>query len=227
MEDKEIQKILIEILYTAVNEAESSPVLMKKITEDTLVSVYRLAKRHDLAHIVSNYVYRNNIKIEKEELAARLQKEEMISVYRNEQMKYTFNQICSIFDQANIPYVPLKGVFIRPYYPYENMRTSCDIDILIHEGDLNAAIKCLESHGYRYNDRNYHDVSLHSPNNIHLELHFNIQENIDCLDSVLKAAWDYTSLSQGSRYDFNMDFFVFHMYAHLAYHFVSGGCGIR
>ena len=227
MDDKEIRKILIEILYTVINEAESSPILIQKITEDNLVSVYRLAKKHDLAHIVSNYVYQNKITVEKAELRAKLQKEEMMSVYRNEQMKYTFEQICDIFDEANIPYVPLKGSVIRPYYPYENMRTSCDIDILIHEENLEAAISCLENTGYRCGDKNYHDVSLYSPNKIHLELHFNIQENMDSLDNVLKDAWNYASLVKGSRYEFNKNFFVFYMYAHMAYHFLSGGCGVR
>ena len=47
------------------------------------------------------------------------------------------------------------------------------------------------------------------------------------LDAVLKDAWEYAQAEQGSRYGFRKDFFVFHMYAHMAYHFLSGGCGIR
>ena len=107
------------------------------------------------------------------------------------------------------------------------MRTSCDIDILIHENDLETAINSLENKGFRCGDRNYHDVSLYSPSKIHLELHFNIQENMDDLDAVLKDAWEYAVPTNSSQYAFSKEFFAFHIFAHMAYHFVSGGCGIR
>jgi hypothetical protein len=92
---------------------------------------------------------------------------------------------------------------------------------------LGLAVSVLEGRGYRCGDRHYHDVSLYSPNGTHLELHFNIQENMDSLDAVLKDAWKHATPMGGSRYAFGDDFFVFHMYAHMAYHFLSGGCGIR
>ena len=226
MDEKEVQHILIEILYTAVNELENNESIKEKITPDILPAVYRLAKKHDLAHVVSTFVYKNKIEID-QELQARLQREEIMSVYRNEQMKYSFGEICATFDEIGIAYVPLKGSVIRPYYPYESMRTSCDIDILIHENDLETAITGLENKGYRCGDRNYHDVSLYSPSKIHLELHFNIQENMDNLDAVLKDAWEYTVPTKSSQYAFSKEFFAFHIFAHMAYHFVSGGCGIR
>lgn len=226
MDEKEIQHILVDILYATINEIENDDSIKQKITPDILLSVYRLAKKHDLAHVVSNFVYRNKIEVD-QELQTMLQREEVTSIYRHEQMKYAFGIICGAFDEGGIAYIPLKGSVICPYYPYESMRTSCDIDILIHEHDIDAAIKCLESKGYRCGNKHYHDISLYSPNKIHLELHFNIQENIDSLDTVLKNAWQYAAKSKGCRYDFKKEFFVYHMYAHMAYHFLSGGCGIR
>ncbi len=226
MDEKNVQNILIEILYSAVNEVDDNDSIKQKITPDILISIYRLAKIHDLAHVVSNFVYRNKIELGKE-LQTRLQREEIMSVYRLEQMKYAFEEICSVFDGAGIIYIPLKGAVLRPYYPYESMRTSCDIDILIHEEDLELAINSLENKGYRCGNRNYHDVSLYAPNKIHLELHFNILENMDNLDAVLKDAWEYAAPKNGSQYAFSKDFFAFHIFAHMAYHFVSGGCGIR
>ena len=226
MDEKEVQHILIEILYATINEVENNESIKEKITPDILPAVYRLAKKHDLAHVVANFVYRTKIEVE-QELQAILQQEEIMSIYRYEQMKHAFGIICGAFDEAGIAYIPLKGSVIRPYYPYESMRTSCDIDILIHEHDLDVAVKCLESKGYRCGNKHYHDISLYSPNKIHLELHFNIQENIDSLDVVLKNAWQYATLTKGCRYDFKKEFFVYHMYAHMAYHFLSGGCGIR
>ncbi len=226
MDEKAIQRVLIEILHATVNERAADAALKEKMTAQTIAAVYRLAKKHDLAHVVSHFVYQNQIQADNE-LAQKLQREELLSVYRHEQMKAALEEICQAFEQAQIAYVPLKGAVIRAYYPYESMRTSCDIDILIQEKQLKDAIKCLQEKGYAVGKRDYHDVSLYSPNKIHLELHFNILENMDNLDSVLKDAWAYATPSTGSRFDFQKKFFVFHMYAHMAYHFLAGGCGIR
>lgn len=227
MDEKVIPEVLLEILCAAINGEGSSPSLIQKVERVDLVDLYRLAKKHDLAHIVSEFVCKNKVEIDNEELRDRMQRENLLSVYRHERMQRAFEQICICFDDARIAYVPLKGAVIKAYYPCAHMRTSCDIDILIHEEDMECAIECLEKRGYRCEKKNYHDVSLYSPNKTHLELHFNIQENMDSLDMVLKDAWKHTKLVQGSRYEFSKEFFVFHMYAHMAYHFLSGGCGVR
>ncbi len=226
MDEKEVQDILIEILYATVNEVTNNESIKEKITPNILPAVYCLAKKHDLAHVVSSFVYRNKVEID-HNLMSQLQQEEIMSVYRHEQMKYAFREICGTFDEKGISYIPLKGSVIRPYYPYGSMRTSCDIDILIHEDDIEDAIISLENKGYRCGVRNYHDVSLYSPSKIHLELHFNIQEKMGNLDAVLKDAWKYARLTKGSQFVFSKEFFAFHIFAHMAYHFLSGGCGIR
>ncbi len=226
MDQSEIQEILMEILYCTINENSDDSSLNEKLTSDVVAAVYGLAKKHSLAHLVARYIFKNQISVNSE-IEAKLRKTDLMAVYQYERMKYSFTQICDAFDQAEIAYVPLKGSVLRAYYPTEDMRTSCDIDILIHEADLELAIGALEEKNYRCGERHYHDVSLYSPNNIHLELHFNIQENMDNLDAVLKNAWEYAEPVKGSQYAFSKDFFAFHIFAHMAYHFVSGGCGIR
>ena len=101
MDEKKVQHILIEILYATINEVEDNESIKEKITPDMFLSVYRLAKRHDLAHVVSNFAYKNKLEID-QDLLARLQREEIISVYRNEQMKYSFGEICGAFDEIGI-----------------------------------------------------------------------------------------------------------------------------
>lgn len=226
MDENEVQRILIEILYATIHEVENNDLINSKLTPELLLSIYRLAKKHDLAHVVSKFVYSNRIEID-QELQELLKREEIVSVYRHEQMKYAYGKICSAFDETEIAYIPLKGSVIRPYYPYESMRKSCDIDILIHEEDLERALNALEARGFLRGNRGYHDVSLYSPNKILLELHFSIQENRENLDAVLKDAWKYAVLTGGFRYAFSKEFFVFHIFSHMAYHFLSGGCGIR
>ncbi len=226
MDERDIRQMLIEIICYVLNGDDSNSFLREKLDIETVTSLYHLSNKHDLTHILSHFIYQNKIDVG-DELRNKLRREELMSVYRYERMQYTFDEICSLFDESNISYIPLKGAVIRKYYPEESMRTSCDIDILIHEDDMDTAVCILKERGYQGGERHYHDVSLYSPNNTHIELHFSIQENMENLDFVLKDVWQYAVLTEGHRYELTKDFFVFYMYSHMAYHFVSGGCGIR
>lgn len=226
MEVNALQDIFIKILRSELTETELDDSVKGRFTPDVVSALYSLAVRHDLTYIVSSALHKCGPESE-DAVYSKLNQKAIISVYRNEQINYAFAQICDTFDQASIPYIPLKGSVIRPYYPQESMRTSCDIDILVKEEDLEAAIKVLTQKGFKCGDKNYHDVSLFSQAGVHLELHFNIQENIEKLDAVLQDVWKYARLTDGSRYELTDEFFAFHMFAHMSYHFVSGGCGIK
>lgn len=226
MEAKAVQDIFIKILRSELTETELDDSVKEQLTPNAVSFLYSLANRHDLAFAVLSSLHKCGL-TNNDEIYAKFHQKAILSVFRNEQIKYAFAQICDTFNQASIPYIPLKGSVIRPFYPQESMRTSCDIDILIKEDHLAAAIDAMVQKGFRRGERNYHDVSLFSQANVHLELHFNIQENIDKLDAVLKDAWRYAELTDGSRYQFTDEFFVFHMFAHMSYHFLSGGCGMK
>ncbi len=221
-----IQALFIQLLRAALNGETTCGVCESELSADTATDLYRLSKHHDLAQAVAPAIEAAGVRLPSE-LASALQKQRLLAVYRTGQLDFALSQIRNCLDGADIAYVPLKGSVIRPYYPDPSMRTSCDVDILVHEGDLNSAMTALESAGYRRGGRNYHDVSMFSPEKIHLELHFNIQESMDNLDAVLKDAWEHAIPDEGSGYKFSKEFFAFHIFAHMAYHFLAGGCGIR
>lgn len=226
MDAKTLQDIFIKILRSELNETELDSAVKAELTPDVLSALYSLSKRHDLAHIVANSLYKNGFAGD-DEIYSKFSQENIKSVYRCIQMNYALKEICNTFNDEHIPYIPLKGSVIRPYYPEESMRTSCDIDILIKEENLDTAIDVLVQKGFKRGEKNYHDVSLFSPTKVHLELHFNILENIDNLDAVLRNAWDFSVPTETSERRFTTEFFEFHMFAHMSYHFLSGGCGIK
>ena len=112
------------------------------------------------------------------------------------------------------------------------MRTSCDIDVFVHEADLDRAIEVLVSKlEYRNDGRWYHDVSLYSPSNVHLELHFSLIEDdrFPKANRVLDAVWETARAKDGCRYHMLMseEMYYFYHILHMAKHFVEGGCGVR
>ena len=48
----------------------------------------------------------------------------MIAIYRYEKINYELNRLRSALNEAQIPFIPLKGSVLRQYYPEPWMRTS-------------------------------------------------------------------------------------------------------
>ena len=189
--------------------------------------LYTLSKKHDLAHLVFDAAIKNGLIDKNSDVFNKLNNQQLYAIYRYNQHKNDLGLIRDAFQKSHIRFVPLKGSIIRDYYPEPWMRTSCDIDILVHEEDLEKAKKALLQIGFTTDGaRNYHDISFFK-NQTHLELHFNICEMNKQLDQLLKDVWNYVEQYDGYEYRETDSFFVFHHIAHMAYHFLAGGCGIR
>lgn len=149
-------------------------------------------------------------------------------LYRYVLLDDALKKIGAALDKAGIPWLPLKGAVIRDLYPEAWMRTSTDVDVLVHPEDLERAIQALEAEtDFRAGDRDYHDVAMNSPN-VLLELHFSLLENSERLDPLLARVWDFAApTAQGCRWEMAPEYLLFHVLAHMSYHLLSGGLGIR
>ena len=221
--------ILFELIRCEMNATCISNETKEQLTPEVLKELYILSKSHDIAHIVSAALDKIGL-IGKDELSELYRKQSMTAMWRYANIDYELQEICCTLEESKIQFVPLKGAVIRKYYPEPWMRTSCDIDILVHNEDIERAVEILTREaGYRVHLRNYHDISLFSEGGVHLELHFSIKENMERLDSVLESVWGYAVRTDETPYHMQLtnEFLIFHVLAHMAYHFSSGGCGIR
>lgn len=192
--------------------------------------VYRLAKYHDIAHIVANAVKKNKLECDAE-IYAKLDKQFLLAMYRYQHQKHDLSVVTSAFEAAGIPHIPLKGSVLRAFYPAEWMRTGCDIDILVKPESLDAATSVLvDKCGYRKDGKTSHDVQFFSPAGTHIELHFDLIEDDEYgKDVVLDSFWDDASPVSGMQYRLAVSDEMFYYYhiRHMAKHVVNGGCGIR
>ncbi len=226
-----IASLLFSLLRYELTGAPLPEEIQESLTEDVLEQLFALANKHDLAHLVGEALDRANRLPKDSPTAAKFQKAQMVALYRYTRLEHERVQIYQVLNEAEIPFMPLKGILIRPLYPKPHLRTSCDIDILIHREDVERASERLVSElNYKTDHQaHYHDVSLFSPGGIHLELHFSIQEDMERLDRLLSQVWSYAEPSADGSFEYRQtpEFFMFHQVAHMAYHFFGGGCGIR
>ena len=156
-----------------------------------------------------------------------VKKEMLAGVYQHTRNEYMLGKAKTLLQAAKIPFVPMKGALINELYPEPWTRFSCDVDLLIREEDLEKAVRILTEAGFQSeNKKEYHDVSLYYAG-AHLELHFNICENIPRIDGTLSKVWKHTVKISNYEYHETDAFFLFHATAHLLYHFVRGGCCLK
>lgn len=196
------------------------------LSGEIMPQLYRLSVWHDLAHVVGNALICNNL-FSNDKMLELFNQQIFLAVYRYEQQKAELEKISEAFNSAKIIFIPLKGVVVREFYPEPWMRTSCDIDILIHEEDVDKAQAVLIENGYKTDSKKgLHDIHFYNEN-IHIELHYNVCEGVSQIDELLSKVWDYSEKVAGYKYAEKTEYYVFHHVAHMAYHFLAGGCGIR
>lgn len=200
------------------------------VNEQSLKELYALSVRHDMAHLAYDALQKSGL-LPEGEVGQKLRYQKDLAFYRYIHQSAALEDICRVFEKAEIVYVPLKGAIIRDFYPEPWMRTSCDIDILVHEEDLERAVAVLERETdfRKESDAAFHDISLRAPNKVHLELHFHIKKNIPKIDSVLEHVWEHVAPEGDDTYRHRMsnEFFLFYHLAHMAGHFINGGCGLK
>ena len=224
--------VLFALLRYELQDKPLSDEIKQAITPELLPSLFSLSKKHDLCHLVAEALIKNDLLPKTNEFYKQFFRQHQLAIYRYEQLHYDLTEVCRVLEEEKIEHIPLKGSVIRAYYPQPWMRTSCDIDILVHPTDLERAIKALVSNLlFQIDGDHYHDMSLFSQSGVHLELHYELIEDQDSVASkaVLQNFWQESEPVEGCVYQrrsWDETFYFYHM-AHTAKHFLYGGCGIR
>ena len=228
MDQRTIQ-IFFALLRSAIRGTKLTEEEHKLYSPDLLGNLIKISAKHDVAHLLALGLKQNALTSKEN---ADVEKCILKAVYRYERLREECENLCNAFEKAQIPFILLKGSVLRDYYPEPWMRTSCDVDVLVHRENLDTAVAYLtENLQYVVKERTTHDISLFSPKGIHVELHFDLVEEgrANNAISILRSVWENTTLHENSRYWHDMcdPFFYFYHIAHMAKHFESGGCGIR
>lgn len=200
------------------------------VTDDLLAQAYDVAKAHDVVHIIGSSLMNNNLLFGSAYEGA-YRKAVYDAVMKSENQSYILEEISSAFEAEKISHILLKGSVIKNLYPQSWLRTSRDIDILVHKEDLPAAAgKLCDDLGFTRKSEGRHDVSFVNDEGICIELHFSLmeKERIESYSAVLDRVWDYATAENGGYRNILCDEMAyFYHIAHMAKHFKVGGCGLR
>lgn len=198
-----------------------------------LKALYDYANRQEVAHLVGDALEALGVlKNAPDEVAEPYRRRMAVSAYHAEQQRQVFEAVSEAFDEKKIPYLPLKGLVIRPLYPEPWMRSAGDLDILVKQEDLERASEVLSSLGGAPTDKEEkHDRPFFFATGVMLELHYRLleDERANGAKDVLDGIWAHTERLSDERFEYRMKdawFYYYHM-VHAAKHLEEGTCGIR
>lgn len=220
---------LFALLRSVICEKKLKDEELDYYSNEMIQDLLKISSKHDIAHLVAFGLKQNEL-ITKENI--EIENHIFKAIYRYELFKREYDNLCNAFEKAKIPFMPLKGAVIRNYYPEAWMRTSSDIDVLVHEEDLEKAKSVLVSEcGYSYKGKCTYEISFVASNSVHIELHYNLVTGgyTNKVLGVQKDVWRNAKVREGYSffYELTDEMFFFYHISHMAKHFVFGGCGIR
>jgi len=226
-----VNELLLQMIGSAVNRDYVPAATASQASDEQLKQLFRLAKRHDLAHL-AGFAMQNAGHLPQGEIGDKFQMAMMQAIYRCARQEQELDSISKLFEEIKIPFIPLKGAIIRKWYPESWLRTGCDIDILVHHADVKRAVASLQSRlQYTYCTTSPHDVALDAPSGVHLELHFDLVDESVSKEqrALLEDVWETAKPEKGWTCKMEMEAqrFYFYNMAHFAKHFSGSGCGIR
>ena len=222
-------RLLTRLLAYEAGGPEPSP--DAPLSDEDLRALYRLSGSNGLAHLVGHALRRLG-RLPEGEWAEAFDRQTAQALWQSENFTYECDRVCDCLSDGGIETLPLKGAVLRAYYPEPWMRTGCDIDILVREPQLKQAVALLrEKLSYVPQYKGTHDVVMTAPSGVHLELHFRLMESEEYGKAALPlaAVWEKAVLCEAGNLRRRMpdDLFYYYHIAHMAKHFLNGGCGIR
>ncbi len=134
-------------------------------------------------------------------------------------------ELFSALEARNIPYMPLKGYYMKPLYPDPLLRSSCDLDVLFPEERTKEVKKLMEELGFSAGPAGENHL-FHTRGNVTVEMHYSLGSLPACPD-YYKDPFKRLVHVNGCLYNFtDEDFYIF-LIAHIFKHFKNGGTGIR
>lgn len=218
-----VSNLLIYIIKSAISSQEI------KINQQEVdwEALYQLADYHSVANYLVYAMTADTPAVYRE----KAQKAYSLSMVRSAKYDMENALTFNAFEENGISYMPLKGYYMKKYYPSSEMRTMCDIDVLIKEDEVEKVESVMSALGYLNKDLDRSDqITYDKPPLCSYEMHLNlVSPTHKIIGGYYMDPWRFAKKDEDNSYGYHMsdeDFFIFQL-AHYTKHYTTCGVGIR
>ena len=195
-------------------------------TDINLQQLYKLAVKNSVQGILYLAIKNGNIPVN-ETFENNLRNMYMTFLMRDAAQEAERAFISNKFSEENIDFMFLKGSHLKKLYPTPEIRYMVDMDILIHEKDMERGCSILLENGFTQYLDNVKDVIFTKKPAITVELHKMLFIDNYFMHDYFLDVWE--KAVQVSEHEYKMsdnDLYVYTL-AHLAEHYLDGGSCFR
>ena len=215
------QQFFLQVLRDYLNGAETVP------TEELdLAQVCRLADHHEVGGI---FFVQCASQLRDPALQKRLRIEFGGAVSHASNLDADYAALSAALEAERIPFIPIKGILIAPFYPHPELRTMGDIDLLVHAEDAERIRDALLPLGFRQTKcaRAEWDYKRYSSK---FELQAEIMEadapDVGRINAYFNDFWPHAAAVEG-RWRLDPSFHFLYLIGHIAKHLRWIGVGYR
>ena len=188
--------------------------------------LYELAAFHSITCLIASAADKIDMPAN---IRDKLVQDQTFAIYREANQELMVSNLMDDFETAGIDHMPLKGFILKHMYPSIEMRNMCDVDILIHQEEIDKIAPIMEKNGFSFEKDSPHEFIFVS-GVVTVELHKSLVPNYNKdLYSYYGDGWRLAKLEDGFKYRYELSFEDFYVYniVHTAKHYLNGGTGIR
>lgn len=154
-------------------------------------------------------------------------------------LREVFHDVCSMEEyktvsraltEAQIPFLPMKGIHLCRYYPIPELRCMSDIDMVIRPEDRQRCHEVMTALGFSCSV-DLHEVWTYRQDMVSFEIHdlmmYEDLTNGFDLRGYFAGVWNHTVDVGGGRLEIDPSFHFLFLLVHLAKHALNAGCGFR
>ncbi|MGD9964160.1 MAG: nucleotidyltransferase family protein, partial [Candidatus Izemoplasmatales bacterium] len=120
--------------------------LKGELNEESFTEIeFKTIQANQLSGLVFKSLNKNVISLE---VYKKFQTDYYLYIRVDEIQSQLIEQLRMLFNQEKIPFIFLKGSFIKNLYPHKFMRSMGDIDVLVRREDMKRIHEVLENKGY-------------------------------------------------------------------------------
>lgn len=146
------------------------------------------------------------------------------AIFKDAQFAHLKEKLSCELKASGVRHIFLKGASLKKDYPVPELRTMCDLDVLVHTEDYPVIEKIAQTlRGVPgHSDGNHRNYQF--PGELTVEFHPNLLHHGTPVGTQINPGWQYANKAGD---DLTEEGFYLNTLCHLANHFVSGGAGVR
>lgn len=192
--------------------------------------LYNLADFHSVAGTVYYGIMRLPVGQQPEaDVLAMFRSAMQITLGCEASQHFELQNIMKHMDENNVRYLPLKGWRMKHLYPRPDMRSMCDIDILVMPEDMEKIPEIMKCCNFGFKCHGENDDSYMNSGSVSVEVHWSLFGKESPYYEYFSDFMERTDAATPDSYErklSNEDFYI-HLIAHMAKHFKGGGTGVR